>query len=306
MPEQTAVDPARRGTYHGKGEHFKRGWTAGPRQPGWSARPGRCIGNVATEATIARIPRRWRLPARPSRAARRLVWAGWAWWTDRRYRRAMEEIESEVTAGRYAIACRNLDRLLSWKADSNGGIAYLLGSCELARGRNQAADEAWARVVPGSAFSERAIRGRMRLLRESGQLAAAERLIRDAADDRRNDRTALLVLLVPMFSELGRIEEAARLIEDRWDHLNALGEGSTRARHQAAPAARRAHPQAHPGRGRPRRARPGGSTGSRRRSGLAGSSEPGDPDGRPRRGRALARCLPADGGRMIRRSGDRG
>jgi tetratricopeptide (TPR) repeat protein len=106
------------------------------------------------------------------------------------------------------------------------GNRFLLGSCELARGRNQAAGEAWARVVPGSAFSERAIRGRMRLFHESGQLAAAERLINDAAEDRRNDRTALLVLLVPMFSELGRIDEAERLIEDRWEHLNALGEGA--------------------------------------------------------------------------------
>ena len=113
------------------------------------------------------------------------------------------EIESEIMAGRYAIACRNLDKLLSWKADPDGGIVYLLGSCELARGRNQAAGEAWARVVPGSAFSERAIRGRMRLFQESGQLAAAERLINDAAEDPRNDRTALLVLLVPMLQPAG-------------------------------------------------------------------------------------------------------
>ena len=138
----------------------------------------------------------------------------------------MKEIEADIVAGRYAIACRNLDTLLSWKSDPNGGIVYLLGSCELARGRKQAASAAWARVVPGSAFSEQAIRGRMRLLHESGQLAAAEWLIYDAAGDRRNDRTALLVLLVPMFSELGRSEEAQRLIEDRWEHLNALGKGA--------------------------------------------------------------------------------
>ncbi len=155
-----------------------------------------------------------------------LIWGGWAWWTDHEYKSAMAEIESSIMAGRYSIACRNLEKLLSWKADRNGGVVYLLGSCELARGRNQAASEAWARVVPGSAFSERAIRGRMRLLHESGQFAAAEQLIYDAAQDRRNDRTALLVLLVPMFSELGRGEEAERLIEDRWEHLNALREGA--------------------------------------------------------------------------------
>jgi enediyne biosynthesis protein E4 len=155
-----------------------------------------------------------------------LVAGGWAWWTDRRYKRAMEEIESDIKAGRYATACRNLEKLLSWKADPTGRIVYLLGSCEFARGRNPAAGAAWARVVPGSAFAERAIRERMRLFQDSGQLATAERLVFDAAEDRRNDRTALLVLLAPMFSRLGRIEEAARLVEDRWEHLNALGEGA--------------------------------------------------------------------------------
>jgi tetratricopeptide (TPR) repeat protein len=138
----------------------------------------------------------------------------------------MAEIESDVMSGRYAIACRKLERLLSWKADRNGGIVYLLGSCELARGRSEAAAKAWARVEPGSMFSERAIRGRLRLLQESGRFADAERLINGAASDRRNDRTAVLVMLVPALSGLGRLEEARRLVEDRWEHLNAIGEGS--------------------------------------------------------------------------------
>jgi Flp pilus assembly protein TadD len=152
--------------------------------------------------------------------------AAWAWWSDSQYKAAMAEIESEIVAGRYAIACKNLDKLLAWKTDSNGGITYLLGSCELARGRSQAASEAWGRVAPGSAFSERAIRGRLRLLYESGQFAAAERLILDAARDPRNDGTSLLVMLVPLFGDLGRSDEAERLIEDRWEHLNQIGEGA--------------------------------------------------------------------------------
>jgi len=155
-----------------------------------------------------------------------LLSGGWAWWADRRYKSAMEEIELDIMAGRYAIACRNLHQLLSWNSDRKGGIVYLLGSCELARGRNQAAAEAWERVVPGSAFSERAIRGRMRLFHDSGQLAAAERLINAAALDPRNDRTSLLAYLVPIYSQEGRIDEALRLIKTRWEHLNDLGEGS--------------------------------------------------------------------------------
>ena len=150
----------------------------------------------------------------------------WAWWTYYRFQTAMKEIESEIVAGQYAIACRNLEKLLTWKVDSTGEIAYLLGSCELARGRKQAAGSAWARVVPGSAFAERAIEGRMNVLLESGQLAAAERLVLNAASDHRNDRTALLVMLVPTYSQLGRIDEAERLIEDRWEYLNANGQGA--------------------------------------------------------------------------------
>jgi tetratricopeptide (TPR) repeat protein len=186
---------------------------------------GMSVTNERKEAGMAKSGRRGRLLFALFLGAG-LIGGGWAWWKDRRYKGAMAEIEAHIMAGRYGSACRNLDKLLSWKADPNGGIVYLLGSCELARGRSQAADEAWARVVPGSAFSERAIRGRIRLVHDSRQLAAAERLINAAAEDRRNDRTALMVLLVPTYQEQGRLDEAERLIEARWEHLNALGEGA--------------------------------------------------------------------------------
>jgi tetratricopeptide (TPR) repeat protein len=184
------------------------------------------VSNAAqADARTPKSPRRWWLLL-ASLCGAGLVAGGWAWWTDRRYKGAMEAIEAEIMAGNNAIACRDLDRLLSWKSDPTGGIVYLLGSCELARGRSQAAGEAWARVVPGSTFSQRAIRGRVRLFHESGQPAAAEELINDAARDPRYDPTAVRVLLVSIYSELGRIEEATRLIEGRWEHLNAAGEGA--------------------------------------------------------------------------------
>jgi tetratricopeptide (TPR) repeat protein len=183
------------------------------------------VGKLTSETSVAGSRWRWGLVSALLCAAA-LAAGGWAWWSNQRYKSAMAEIETEILAHRYAIACRELDQLLSWKADSNGGIVYLLGSCELARGRNQAAAEAWARVVPGSAFSEQAIRGRLRLLHDSGHLAAAERLITDAAQDCRNDRTSVMALLVPTFREQGRLDEAERLIENRWEHLNARGEGA--------------------------------------------------------------------------------
>ena len=193
--------------------------------PSGSNGPGMSVTTVAKDTSMAMSRRRWTLLLALLCGAG-LVWGAWAWWKDRRYKGAMEDIEREIMAGRHASACRNLENLLSWKADSNGGIFYLLGSCELARGRIKAAAEAWSRVASGSAFSEKAIRGRMRLAQESGHFAATERLVNEAALDPRNDRTALFVLLVPIYSDQGRIDEAERLIEDRWEHLNALGEGS--------------------------------------------------------------------------------
>ena len=152
-----------------------------------------------------------------------MLGCGWKWWEGRRYRRAKMAIEAEMAAGRHAIAARNLIQLMAWSSDSDEA-AYLLGICEQARGRNQGADEAWARVIPGSSFSARAISARMSLSIDGGRLAAAERLINDAAKDPRNDSTALRILLLPILAQEGRHEEAQRLIEQRWEHLRETGE----------------------------------------------------------------------------------
>ena len=138
-----------------------------------------------------------------------LAGGGRAWWTERRYRGAMAEIEAEILAARFGLASRKLETLLAWKPDSDGALVFLLGCCEQSRARNKAADEAWSRVPPGSAYSERAISARMRLLLDSGRLAAAEQLVVNAARDPRNVGTALLCLLVPTYQMQGRIDEAA-------------------------------------------------------------------------------------------------
>src|SRR5262249_28323437 len=114
-----------------------------------------------------------------------LIVGGWIWWSDRRYKDAMLEIDDQVARCRCSAGCRNLEALLVRKADVNGRLRYLLGWCELARGHIEAADEAWASVVPGTEFSERAILGRMRLLQQDGRLAKAERLVSEAARDQR-------------------------------------------------------------------------------------------------------------------------
>jgi enediyne biosynthesis protein E4 len=155
-----------------------------------------------------------------------LIIGGWILWTQFRYKQAILEVEDHIAKGRYSAACRNLEALLDWNLDTNGRIHYLLGSCELTRGRIEAAERAWASVVPGTEFSERAIWGRMLLLQNEGRIAEAEQLVSEAANDRRNDRTSLMVGLVPIMIDLGRQDEAAELIEPRWEDLNALGRGA--------------------------------------------------------------------------------
>ena len=151
------------------------------------------------------------------------VWCASIGWEGRRYRTAMAEIQAEMSAGRHATAARNLIQLI----DRNPGAdepKYILGVCEQARGRNQPAADVWARVTPGSSFSARAINARLSLLLDEGRFAAAEQLINDAAQDPRNEPTALRILLLPTFSHQGRLEDAQRLVVHRWEHLRETGQ----------------------------------------------------------------------------------
>ena len=187
------------------------------------------VTTAAEQSSRTDKPPRWRARGVGLLVGAGLLFGGWIWWSDRRYKDAMLEIEDQVAKGRYSAACRNLEALLGWNADVNGRLRYLLGWCELARGHIEAAEKAWASVEPGTEFSERAILGRMQLLQAKGRLAEAERLVSEAARDERNDRTSLMVGLVPIMIDLGRQDEATELIEVRWEHLNALGQGrSTR------------------------------------------------------------------------------
>lgn len=155
-----------------------------------------------------------------------MLGCGWKWWEGRRYRDAKMAIEAEMAAGRHAIAARSLTQLMTWSSDADEA-GYLLGICEQRRGRYQAAADAWARVTPGSSFSARAISARMSLYVDGGRFATAEQLINDAAQDPRNDATALRILLLPIFCHQGRLEEAQRLVEQRWEHLDETGEAAS-------------------------------------------------------------------------------
>ena len=155
-----------------------------------------------------------------------LAWGGWVWWTDRNY--FDDHAVIELGDGERSVRDRRP------KLDEAPGIAgpicddaILPARCEQGKGRSEPAAKALARVEPGSVFSHKAILGRMRLAHDKGQLAAAEQIVNAAAADPRTLILSTRFLLVPIYSQLGRLDETERLIEERWEHLNETGEGAS-------------------------------------------------------------------------------
>ena len=76
-------------------------------------------------------------------------------------------------------------------------------------------------------LSHESILARVRLFHDQGRFAAAEQVVDDATQHPRNDSSDLGALLVPIFTQLGRMDEAQQLIEQRWEGLNAKGEAAS-------------------------------------------------------------------------------
>ena len=155
-----------------------------------------------------------------------VAYGGWRLARAWRYRTALVEIREQVQAGRHGVAARNLAAVLAWEPGSDEA-AYLLGLCEKARGRTEAADEAWVRVPPGSRFAPPAIAGRAAMQVDRGQFADAERLLTRALSDPRIDGFELRRFLTPLYWQEGRVAEARRLVEANWEVLNQSGRGGS-------------------------------------------------------------------------------
>jgi enediyne biosynthesis protein E4 len=154
-----------------------------------------------------------------------LIWGAWTWRRGQHYRHAMTEIRSEMATGRFAIAARKLGDVLAWRPKSDEAT-YLLGVCEQESGRPRAAAAAWARVAPDSAYAEKAILARVQLLDRSGNVSGAEQLVASLSLEPRIEKTGVCILLVPIYRQLGRLDEARRKIEARWEYLNEIGKGA--------------------------------------------------------------------------------
>ncbi len=175
---------------------------------------------------MGRAGRRWWLILGLAILASGLVWAGCQTWRVRRDRRTMAEVREHIRSGRNATAVRTLKAYLTAEPGSDEA-AYLLGASQMALGRPDAADEAWAHVPPRSRFAARAILGRMQVRLGRGRPAEAEQLVGDALADPRIDGSGLPILLGPILCQQGRLDEALQIIEARWNRMEETGQGAS-------------------------------------------------------------------------------
>jgi enediyne biosynthesis protein E4 len=155
-----------------------------------------------------------------------VFFGGWKWWEFQHHRQTMAEIENEIVSGLHGSAGRKLTSILARQPNSAEAL-YLLGTLEMARGRPDAASEAWARVPPGSDCAPQAIEARVQANIALGRLAEAERIFNEARVDPRIDSFSLSLLLGTVLSEHGRLDEALRMIESCWEALNRVGDGNS-------------------------------------------------------------------------------
>jgi len=93
-----------------------------------------------------------------------------------RYRASLEQAKARIASGSPAEAWRLLaESAARWPKE--GELIFLLGACEQALGRPDAAEAAWSRVPADSPVAGHAAMLRFRLLLERDRFAAAEALL---------------------------------------------------------------------------------------------------------------------------------
>jgi len=132
------------------------------------------------------------------------------------YRANLKQAKARIAAGSPADARRLLaDSAARWPGE--GEVAFLLGACEQALGRPEAAEAAWSRVPPDSSYAGNAAMLRVRLLLGRDQLAAAEELIPAALRASGQHAIEARETLVALFRLEGRFAEMRPLVQGSWD-----------------------------------------------------------------------------------------
>jgi enediyne biosynthesis protein E4 len=153
-------------------------------------------------------------------------WCGWKSLEGWHSQRAIAQVEYEMDRGLSSLAARHLTELLA-RYPGSDEARFLLGACEKARGRPQAAAQAWAKIAPDSPFGFRALENRVELELADGRLTAAEQLIARARGGPQFAGQHPSILLGPIYCREGRIKEALRLIESLWEAHKKSGEAGS-------------------------------------------------------------------------------
>jgi thioredoxin-like negative regulator of GroEL len=167
--------------------------------------------------------RRGRAPLLLALATAGLLWGAWTGSEIWRFRQTLARIKEQMGNGRVSRAAKDLAELLARNPGSDE-VAFLLGTCEQARGRAGAAAKAWAAVPSGSPFAYRALEGRVALEIDQGRLTDAEQLVIKALEGPRTAGRDPRVLLGAVYCREGRLKEALRVLEALWRHQNESGE----------------------------------------------------------------------------------
>jgi tetratricopeptide (TPR) repeat protein len=144
-----------------------------------------------------------------------------AWGTARvvdswRYQASLKQAKARLDSGSPYEARRLLaESAARWPGD--GEVEFLLGACEQALGRPDAAAGAWSRVPTDSPFAGHAAMLRVRLLMKRNRFAAAEELLPIALRASGQHAIEARETLVVLFKLEGRFAEVKSLVQEGWD-----------------------------------------------------------------------------------------
>jgi tetratricopeptide (TPR) repeat protein len=150
------------------------------------------------------------------------------------YRAALKQAQRDLSRGNHAAAVTEFAALANrWPGLAE--VEYGLGECELAQGKPDAALAAWARIPPQSPLGVDVAPVRGRLALERGRFADAERVLTAAlAVSPGGSRTVeVRQLLIHLFVQQGRYDEAQALLERQWRDLAAINPAEALAALQA-------------------------------------------------------------------------
>jgi thioredoxin-like negative regulator of GroEL len=146
------------------------------------------------------------------------AWGAAIW----RFEAALDQARRAMATGDYRSAGRRLAELSARRA-GRAEVDYLLGVCEQAMGRPEAALEAFGRVPADSPFASRAALPHARLSIAVGRFAGAEEVLLRASRGDGPEAFEARGLLAGLLLNQGRLDEARRRLEDNLEALSQSG-----------------------------------------------------------------------------------